>query len=167
MAKILAVITLGKPLSYENKPMPEIRKITAQETFAVRHPVLRKGKPLESCRFDGDELPTTTHFGLFENEELVGVISAFTVRHSYFEAAKQMQLRGMAILEKAQRKGYGQLLLAHCEQVLKDQDLIWFNARENAVAFYQKMEYTVLGSPFDIPEIGKHYVMFKKNNRRI
>ena len=49
--------------------MIEIKKITAFETIIVRHPVLRPGRPIESCHFDGDELLTTSHFGLyFENQ---------------------------------------------------------------------------------------------------
>ena len=56
---------------------PSIKKITASETIAVRHPVLRNGKPVESCRFDGDDLETTQHFGYFDGGKLVGVISLF------------------------------------------------------------------------------------------
>ena len=38
--------------------MQNIKKISATETFLVRHPVLRAGKPIESCHFDGDDLET-------------------------------------------------------------------------------------------------------------
>ena len=43
----------------------------------MRHSVLRKGKPIETCSFDNDDNPTTKHFGLFDNEELKGVVSVF------------------------------------------------------------------------------------------
>lgn len=39
--------------------MTIIKKIAAAETYSVRLPVLRKGKPIESCRFDGDDLETS------------------------------------------------------------------------------------------------------------
>ena len=42
--------------------MEIIKNISANETFLVRHPVLRAGKPIENCKFDGDELETTQHF---------------------------------------------------------------------------------------------------------
>lgn len=45
--------------------MPNIKKITDLETYSVRHVVLRKGKPIETCRFEGDDLPSTSHFGYF------------------------------------------------------------------------------------------------------
>ena len=144
--------------------MIAIRKISAQETYIVRHPVLRKGKPIESCHFDGDDLPTTQHIGLYENDSLQGVISLFENNHPLFEEKQQTQIRGMAVLENNQGKGFGRLLVNHSEQILMTQKihLIWFNARENAVGFYQKMGYKILGNAFDIPGIGIHYVMGKK-----
>lgn len=39
--------------------MTIIKKIAALETYSVRPPAIRKGKPIESCRFDGDDLETT------------------------------------------------------------------------------------------------------------
>jgi hypothetical protein len=54
--------------------MTIIKKIAAIETYSVRLPVLRKGKPIESCHFDGDDLETTLHFGLYLGQKLVGII---------------------------------------------------------------------------------------------
>ncbi|MDI9257785.1 GNAT family N-acetyltransferase [Flavobacterium sedimenticola] len=147
--------------------MPTILKITAQDTFEVRHPVLRRGKPLESCRFDGDDLATTHHFGLYENHQLKGVISLFEQQNAAFENPNQVQIRGMAVLENQQGKGYGRLLVQHCETVLRQgaTDIIWFNARESAVDFYRKLGYEIIGDSFEIPNIGKHYVMWKRLDR--
>lgn len=144
--------------------MIEIRNISAQETFLVRHPVLRNGKPLASCHFEGDDLPTTQHFGLYENDKIEGVISLFENNNLLFEAKHQSQIRGMAVLEKNQGKGFGRLLVDHSEKALMHQNitLIWFNAREKAVGFYQKMGYEIIGNSFDIPDVGIHYIMWKK-----
>ncbi|MEK8180564.1 GNAT family N-acetyltransferase [Flavobacterium buctense] len=144
--------------------MITIRKISAQETYTVRHPVLRKGKQIESCHFDGDDLDTTSHFGLHENDQIKGVISLFENNNPLFEDKKQTQIRGMAVLENNQGKGYGRLLVEHSEKILKTQNtpLIWFNARINAVGFYQKMGYQIIGNSFEIPNVGLHYVMWKK-----
>jgi predicted GNAT family N-acyltransferase len=144
--------------------MITFRKITAAASYPVRHEVLRKGKPIDSCRFDGDDLPTTQHYGLFENDSLQGIISLFENSNRLFEATKQIQIRGMAVLEHNQGKGYGKQLVQYCEKVLLDSDceLIWFNARENAKGFYQKLGYTTVGTPFNIEGIGIHYVMWKK-----
>lgn len=141
-----------------------IKEIPSNETYAVRQPVLRKGKPIESCVFEGDDLKTTHHFGLFSDENLTGIISLFGQSNPIFAEKFQAQIRGMAILDHYQKKGFGEALVKHCETYCKDNqtDLIWFNARTAAVGFYKKMNYQVLGEPFDIKDVGEHYLMFKK-----
>lgn len=144
--------------------MTLIKEISAKETFIVRHPVLRKGKPIETCAFKGDDLKTTHHFGLFDNSDLIGIISLFLKTNTIFAENLQAQIRGMAILESHQKKGFGEILVKHCEKycISNQFDLIWFNARTAAVGFYKKMGYEIKGNPFEIPEVGEHYLMYKK-----
>jgi len=143
--------------------MIEIKKITAFETIIVRHPVLRPGRPIESCHFDGDDLLSTSHFGLFLENQLAGVISAFKAQNKLFSEENQYQIRGMAVLSEFQKKGFGEALLEYCENEirLKSGNLIWFNARETAIGFYEKSGYEILGDPFEIPDVGPHYILFK------
>lgn len=144
--------------------MQSIKKISAIETFPVRHPVLRSEKPIESCHFEGDDLETTTHFGLFDENKLIGVISIFEAKNKLFSEEKQFQIRGMAVLNEQQKKGLGASLVEHSEKYCLDNDanLIWFNARTEATGFYEKMNYQKIGASFDIKEVGEHFVMFKK-----
>jgi GNAT superfamily N-acetyltransferase len=143
--------------------MQIIKKITTKETYFVRNSVLRKGKPIESCSFEGDDLETTIHFGLFHDENCIGIVSLFQNKNDNFDKVLQFQIRGMAVLDLYQNKGYGKQLVQHCETYLLESKshLIWLNARKNAVLFYSKMGYTVIGKPFEIAEIGLHYCMFK------
>lgn len=142
-----------------------IKKISSVETFSVRHPVLRKGKPIESCHFEGDDLGTTQHFGLYLEQELVGIISLFKKSNPDFLEKNQYQIRGMAVLENQRKKDFGKALILYSEEKCKNQnvDLIWFNARIEASGFYEKMGYQKKGVPFEIPDVGEHIVMFKKN----
>ncbi|RZJ67217.1 MAG: GNAT family N-acetyltransferase [Flavobacterium sp.] len=144
--------------------MPTIREITSVETYAVRHPVLRPGKPVETCRFDGDDLHSTTHFGLFDDDTLAGVASLFQAPHPGFNEPKQFQLRGMAVLEDFQGNGFGDMLVEAAEDQTRRAagTLVWFNAREKAIGFYEKAGYKITGKPFTIGDIGIHYVMFKR-----
>ncbi|HEX9980058.1 MAG TPA: GNAT family N-acetyltransferase [Flavobacterium sp.] len=144
--------------------MTDIRRISSTETYPVRHPVLRRGKPLETCRFEGDERASTEHYGLFDNGELTGVASLFETRSSYFAEENQAQLRGMAVLESHQKKGFGEKLVRFAEEQAKAKgaSLMWFNARIIAVPFYEKCGYSIIGDPFDIGDIGEHFVMFKR-----
>ncbi len=143
-----------------------IKKITSLETFLVRHPVLRAGKNVESCFFDGDNLETTKHFGYFDHDKLVGVASIYEFENNNFSETKQLQLRGMSVLENYQKQGIGQKLLIHCEKyaIQKNIKLIWFNARINAVPFYEKLGYSVFGNEFYISEISVHLNMIKRFN---
>lgn len=147
--------------------MKTITQIPALATYPVRHPVLRPGKPLESCHFDGDDLRSTVHFGIFVDAHLAGVTSLFDCSNPLFNARQQNQLRGMAILPDFQKKGLGEDLLKHVEDFAakKNAALIWFNARITAVPFYEKWGYQVSGEAFTIGDIGAHFVMFKTLNR--
>ena len=144
--------------------MTNIQEIPAQETYLVRNPVLRKGKPIESCRFDGDDLATTHHFGLFKDKSLVGIISLFKNSNITFAENSQSQIRGMAILDDFRKKGLGEALVNHCEEycINNNCELIWFNARTEAVGFYEKMGYQKTGAIFEIKDVGEHLLMFKK-----
>lgn len=143
--------------------MIEVIEITAADTYFIRNAVLRKGKPIETCIFPGDDLPTTKHFGIF-SDYLIGVISLFENTNPIFEHPFQVQIRGMAILQDFQGLRLGEKLIESCEDYLKSEieTLIWFNARESAVGFYEKLGYEIIGDVFDIEGVGKHYVMFKK-----
>ena len=140
-----------------------IKIISASETFSVRHPVLRAGKPIESCHFDGDELNVTRHFGFFEDQILVGVVSLFERKNALFSEKNQYQIRGMAVLENYRKKGIGEKLIRFCENYFGSKDQIfWFNARLIAVGFYEKLGYKKIGLPFIIQDVSQHYLMFKQ-----
>lgn len=144
--------------------MAHLKQIPATTTYIVRQPVLRNGMPIETCRFNGDDDTTTTHFGFFESENLLGVVSLFETKNEAFIAEKQFQIRGMAVLENHQKKGIGNALILQCETFATQQGaaVVWFNAREIAVPFYIKMGFEILGTSFEIENIGTHYVMFRK-----
>lgn len=140
-----------------------IKQISSKDTYIVRHPVLRKDKPIASCAFIDDNKHTTIHLGLFFNTTLIGVASFLKNKNTSFPQTKQYQLRGMGILKKYQGKGCGKLILSYGEKLLKSKNtnLIWCNARESALNFYKSNGYTSIGDTFIIPNVGPHYVMFK------
>ena len=143
--------------------MIEVKKISTKDTITVRNLVLRKGKPPETCFFEGDNLMSTKHFGLITNENIIGVVSVFRNINTNFTNQNQFQIRGMAILEEHQKMGFGKLLIQKCEVDIFNENgkLIWFNARENAVAFYEKCGYVKTGNIFNIDTVGFHYLMMK------
>lgn len=140
-----------------------IKEITAQKTYTVRHPILREGKPIDSCHFDGDNLPTTFHLGYFIQDQLVGVVTLLEKRHATIISEKAFQLRGMAVLASFQKRGIGDVLVKKAEAMIQKRGgtFVWMNAREIAVRFYEKLGYQKHDTPFTIPKIGLHFVMIK------
>ncbi len=139
-----------------------IQEITSAETYAVRHPVLRAGRPIETCAMPGDDAEDTFHLGLFEDEKLIGVVTFMNASKSQF-TGKQYQLRGMAVLDGYQGKGLGNLLVAAGETRLKaaGYKLLWCNARIKALNFYIRKGFKIEGEPFEIDPIGTHYLLYK------
>ncbi|MGH1386263.1 GNAT family N-acetyltransferase [Kordia sp.] len=140
-----------------------IKEITATTAFEVRHPVLREGKPIDSCHFQGDDLPTTFHLGYYVNEQLVGVVTLMKNPYKELNTKNAYQLRGMAVLATFQKRGIGDALVKKAEEMIiaRGGTFIWMNAREIAVRFYEKLQYQKHGAPFTIPKIGLHFVMVK------
>ncbi len=146
------------------KNILNIKLITAEETYAVRHPVLREGKPLDSCAFDGDHLETTFHIGYFDDGNLIGVASFLKNDHAVHNFTNAGQLRGMAVMQGNQGRGIGKALVSFGETLLREKylDYVWMNAREIAVPFYDSCGYKKIGPVFDIAKVGNHYVMYKE-----
>ncbi|MCR9182805.1 MAG: GNAT family N-acetyltransferase [Flavobacteriaceae bacterium] len=140
-----------------------VKKITAEDTIAVRHPVLRAGRPKEDCYFQGDDLKTTVHFGIYDNDKLAGVATFLDSKFPTFEG-RHLQLRGMAVLDEFKGRGFGKRLLEAGEELAKKKkiNLIWCNARILAVPFYEKLDFKKIGASFEIPKVGIHFVMYKQ-----
>jgi len=139
-----------------------VKRITAQQTYNIRKEVLRKGINLPS-QFTDDFDKDTFHLGVYEKDLLVGISSFMKTSNPDF-GLEQYQLRGMATLTDVRGKGYGKLMLNEAFLILRDKQIpvLWCNAREIAVNFYEEMEFLKIGKLFLLPEIGMHYKMYKK-----
>lgn len=144
------------------KVMIRIKKLKAEDTYSIRKEVLRKNMTL-SHEMKGDHDSDALHLGIYEGDKLV-CIGSFMKAVRTDLSGQQFQLRGMATSDRAQGKGYGKLLLQKAEEILNDKgvDIIWCNARVVAIEFYKKMGYQLMSDIFEVPQIGPHYVMFKK-----
>lgn len=117
---------------------------------------MRKGLPLSSCTFDRDEDNSTIHLGAFLENRAIGILTLLT-------NTKNVQIRGMAVLEKFQGKGIGKQLIAHAENLVHGRNIctIWMNARRIAVPFYKRCGYRKQGDAFELPYGGTHFKMIK------
>ncbi|AWH74357.1 hypothetical protein DCS32_09355 [Dokdonia sp. Dokd-P16] len=139
-----------------------LREIAAQDTWPVRHPVLRAGRPIEDVYMEADEQASTFHLGMYHNNSIVGVASFMEDTHEEFTGI-QTRLRGMAVLPEYRNKGIAAQILKKGEEILKERErtILWFNARTVALDFYKNLGYKLIGEEFDIPQVGPHVRMKK------
>ena len=140
-----------------------VQKVTKEQTYDLRKNVLRKDISLPHV-FQGDDAEGAQHYGVFSDSKIVGIVSFIPKNLKKNSTLRQIQLRGMAVDSKFQGKGTGSLLLKEVIEIQRKSgvDLIWCNAREKAYDFYTKNGFTRMGKEFDIPQIGKHDIMFRE-----
>ena len=144
----------------------EIKLVPVDEIYRIRQRVLRPGKPLETCFFENDKVAESFHLAAFYKQKLVGIASVLKDHSTTFTEDDQFRLRGMAVLPDFRKKNIGALLLKQAENYCsqKEAKILWFNAREKVVPFYEKYHFQKKGHLFLIPSVGHHQLMFKKLN---
>lgn len=123
----------------------------------MRYNILRK--PL-GLAFSLEELEREKEdilIGCFEEEKLEGCCLLTKVdKHT-------LRLRQMAVLSGLQGKGIGRVLMIFAENIARDKGFhkIMMHARKNALGFYSKLGYRVIGNEF-IEITIPHYIMEKE-----
>jgi len=128
-----------------------VRPMTSLEVRPLRLEVLRAGMVNQTVHFDGDDDPTTIHLGAFDQDQNnVGVSTWMQRPFPLAEEHKALQLRGMATAVNVQGQGIGALLLvagqSHGREI--GAHLIWANARDAALNFYNRHGYSTVGEGF-------------------
>lgn len=141
----------------------EVLQISAQDTYPIRHQMLRPGRSIETCRFDGDTDELTFHLGAFIDDKLCSVASFYFRNHPEISEEYQFQLRGMATLQEFQGQGLSQALLETGFPMIEKNHVkvVWCNARTSAVGFYKKVGFEIISEEFNIPDVGPHFLMKK------
>lgn len=144
--------------------MIKIKNISAQETYNIRLIVLRNNIDLPH-KFKEDEHESTFHLGSFYNNKLVGIASFIQNKTEAIEGeGEQYQLRGMATLPEVRGMGAGRLLLEEAKNILKIKniDVLWCNARKEAVGFYNSLDFVITGEEFEVLKVGPHFKMYTR-----
>src|SRR5688500_1457788 len=82
-----------------------VKEISAAETYDLRHRVLRPQARIEECHYPAD--PSAVHFGVFERDRLVAVVTAHPENSPLCGGEGQWRIRGMATEPELQGQGYG------------------------------------------------------------
>src|SRR5947207_2734781 len=119
------------------------QNISPEKTYSLRHSVLRPHQPLNECLFPGDDDPTNFHLGTFFDEKLVSIGSFYQESTPKLTCSIQYRLRGMATDPKFRGKGFGAQVIYSAYPLLNDRkcQALWFNAREVAFGFYEKLGF--------------------------
>lgn len=151
----------------------DIQFLTKQDCYDLRQRVLRPGRPARECLFPCDEDARTFHVGVSVDGKILCVCTfayeqapneLFQIcRNELNQSPYSYRLRGMATDPDHQGKGLGAKALAFAEVELQKRfaDVLWFNAREVAFGFYEKLGFEYHGEMFDIDLVGPHKVMYK------
>lgn len=143
--------------------MITIKRINAIDTRELRCRVLQLHQTQDECQYAGDFDEESAHFGAFENENIVGILSCYPQKNALINQSSAWQLRAVAVSEHIQGQGIGKLLLNVVERHTIDAggQCLWANARKSAIGFYKKAGYQVMGDEFHRSNIGPQQLVFK------
>lgn len=143
--------------------MIEIRKPKSRKEweyyYDLRYRILRQpwNQPRGSERNEGDAI--AQHFAFWENNEIIAV-----ARLDKTEQINECQVRFVAVDENQQSRGIGKKLMLTVEKAAKEQGFqqIVLHARENALQFYQSLNYQLVEKSYLLFDEIQHYYMQKK-----
>lgn len=107
--------------------MVEIKKIQAEETYPIRHHILRPHQSFDACKYETDHLETTFHIGAFIEKKLVSIASYSIEVHPGLPGYRHYRLRAMTTLPEYRRNHIGKSIVISAEAELKSKyiDYLW------------------------------------------
>ncbi len=128
------------------------------ETVQLRDKILRRPLGLTFSEEQLAEEYADFHLAAYTHDWLLRGCLVLTPKGD-----KTLKMRQVAVDEACQKMGVGRQLVDASEALgrANNFDMMELNARETAVPFYLKLNYTIVGEPFE--EVGiAHFKMIKK-----
>ncbi|MFZ4784934.1 MAG: GNAT family N-acetyltransferase [Flavobacteriales bacterium] len=142
----------------------EVIQIHPHLARPLRHKVLWPHIAFEEeCNIDIDLREDAIHLATVDGERIVSVGSLFQMDSPKIDFSKQYRLRAMATDPAYRGQHAGKVLVEKAFDILREKgvDVLWCDAREVAVGFYESLGFVKLPEKYDIPKIGPHYFMYK------
>ncbi len=119
----------------------EIKSVAIDQILDIRHQVLWPAKSPDFVKVPEDD--NGMHFGLYDSNKLVSVISLFP-------DGRRMRFRKFATLPAYQNKGLGSQLLQFVIDTAVEMEYlsIWCDARVSALSFYEKFGFEKCSESF-------------------
>lgn len=139
----------------------DVKRISPEDTYILRNQILRPKGREDDYTFPGDHDEQTFHLGAFVDHKLVSITSFYFQEHPKIDQPHQYRLRGMATLASHRKQGLSKALIKTAIPIVKQNfcGVLWCNAREAAVGFYENIGFEAVGEFFTLPEIGQHLLM--------
>jgi ribosomal protein S18 acetylase RimI-like enzyme len=141
-----------------------VSQILPEQTRALRHLVLWPHiEKSEDCVIDIDTREDAIHLAAFDGERIVSIGSLFQMDSAKIDFKQQYRLRAMATHPDYRGMNAGRILVEYALDHLNTRgvQVLWCDAREIAVGFYESIGFEKLPEKYDIPKIGPHYFMWK------
>ena len=127
--------------------------------YQLRWEVLRRdwNRPKGSEKDEGEESAFHAMI-LKDKEEVIAVCRLQKANET------EGQIRSMGVKEEYRSKGFGAIIINYLERIAKQNGVskIFLHARENAIPFYEKMGYQVVGKSYLLFDVIQHYRMEKE-----
>ena len=129
-------------MSFEIKSFKPSNKTLIEKAFQIRNTVFVQEQNVpENMEYDGLD-KEAIHFLIFNKEKAVGT-------SRYRKTKKGYKLERFAILETYRNQGFASKLLKHMlKNIEPEKEIIYLFAQINAVKFYEKHNFTIIGDKF-------------------
>ena len=146
-----------------------IEVVEAGETHDLRRRVLREGRPDAEVEWPEDVWPDAFHLAVRAEPggAPLAVATLFPDPTPLRPGRPAWRLRGMAVDPDLQGHGHGRRLIAAAIPALGERGaaVLWANARDTAVGFYERLGFTVSGPGFLLRDQPHHVVLLDLSPR--
>ena len=157
-------------------PGVHVGQVPAPVVRALRHRVLRPGRPESESIYPEDLDPTTVHVAARVTGSVSGegtgqpraVVAVGTALRAALPWDPDMsgagwRVRGMATAPECRGRGLGTAVLDALVSAVAGAGatVVWCNARVPARRLYERAGFSVRGEEFDVPQLGPHLVMWR------
>ena len=121
--------------------MISIKPISSKQAWPIRHTVLYRQRENSEIKILDDA--EGLHFGLYNNDELVSVLS-------WFQEKENAVLRKFGTVASMQNKGYGAKLLRYVIEYSKAKKIkiLYCNASSSLVSYYLRFGFKLTGRQY-------------------
>jgi len=140
----------------------EVRAISPVDTYELRRALIRPHQRVNEMTWPGDEHIDTLHVGGYRGETLVGIGTIHRQAMPGSVEAEAWRIRGVAVDFGHRGYGLGAMLLNHLIEhaTISSGRVIWANTTATSFGFFEHHGFRRRGEPFELPEIGPHYVVY-------